>query len=379
MNNSKIEWTDRTDNPIRVKGGGFYCTKVSEGCKNCYAEVVNNRFFNDTHVDYKVMHEPPELELREDILAAWARMSKPKKIFVSSMTDVFGEFVPDEWIFKILDAMIAAPKQQFQLLTKRATRMRQVVYRYCTSRDIKALPANICCMVSVENQKRAVERIAELQQTLCSCRGLSVEPLLGPIRFDDILTNVYANKGSFNYEKTPYLADIVTALSEKNNEREIVVLKGEAVGCTSKSQLHSVLSFIDWVVVGGESGRNARPMHPEWVISLRDQCAKYAVPFFFKQWGEWYTEHITMTDHMPVFKMYRDYQHFTHKDWVNKNNICLDMDGKICHIGKDFQDARYPVVILTKTGRAFSGNELEGIYHKDFPEHFPVTTKEIPA
>src|ERR1700761_2972883 len=101
MINSHIGWTDDTYNPITMEGGGFYCFKVSPGCTNCYAETVNNRFNHDNALPYRNMKEYPNLVLNEGMLAGWARKKKSRKNFLSSMTDVFGEFVPDEWVYKI--------------------------------------------------------------------------------------------------------------------------------------------------------------------------------------------------------------------------------------------------------------------------------------
>lgn len=235
MAKSKIEWTDETDNPIRAKGGGWYCTKVSEGCTNCYAEAINHAGrFGGNGLPYRVMHDPPELELNRDMLAKWARMQKPKRHFVASMTDIFGEFVPDEWIFEILDAMAAAPLQTFQVLTKRIERAAILVPAYLAQCGLGCLPDNIWMGTSIENQARADERLPWLIKIPCKTRFVSCEPLLGPL------------------DLRPWL---------------------ESGG-------------LDWVIVGGESGPHARPMEAEWVRDIRDQCqAAGVLPFFFKQWG----------------------------------------------------------------------------------------------
>ena len=269
MKNSKIGWTDDTNNPIVRADGGFYCFKCSPGCTNCYAEGVNNRFFNETHQPYMNMKEFPELKLKRDMLAKWARMVKPRKIFVSSMTDVFGEFVPDEWVFEILDAMIAAPKQTFQVLTKRAKRCRILVNQYCDRRSIGQLPNNIWIIPSVEDQKRASERIPELMKTRCSVRGLSMEPLIEAVDLTKIL---YQTDGTGPVERREYL-DVINGW-DYSMVGDVRVFDDQC-------------DKIDWVVAGGESGRNARPMHPDWVTKIKDQCVGSFIPFFFKQWGEY--------------------------------------------------------------------------------------------
>ncbi len=263
MINSHIAWTDDTANPITVEGGGFYCAKVSAGCTNCYAEIVNKRICGFQGVkayDFMNMKEPPLLHLKEDMLASWARKKRPRKIFVSSMTDVFGEFVPDHWIIQILDAMVAAPQHIFQVLTKRATRMRYIVEAFCELRGIDVLPQHIWLIVSVENQD-TVDRAVELIATRCITRGLSIEPLLGEINLCLPL----------NLQK--YAEYAIKDSRGSYGLQELYDTK--------------IITHLDWVIVGGESGHKARIMHPEWVYSLKRQCRMHDVPFFFKQWGEW--------------------------------------------------------------------------------------------
>jgi len=254
MKDSKIEWTDDTENIIEVEGGGFYCVKVSRGCKHCYAESFNKRLCGMKGVeayDYKHMKEPPQLVLREDKLAGWARQKRGRKKFVASMTDVFGEFVPDEWVFKMLDAMIAAQQHIFQVLTKRAKRMREVVNAYCIARDIEELPQHIWLMVSVEDQD-ALSRVRELVATRCAIRGLSIEPLVGEVNLCLPSDFQVWQQGQFR------------------NMYDSKLIK-----------------FIHWAIVGGESGAKAEPVNPMWVYSLKRQCDIHDVPFFFKQWGVW--------------------------------------------------------------------------------------------
>lgn len=210
---SAIEWTDATWNPVRG------CTKVSPGCKHCYAETFAERFRGvpghpfEQGFDLRLVPEALELPL------TW---KASRRVFVNSMSDLFHEKVPAAYIRRVFEVIRQAEQHQFQILTKRSERMVEV----CST--IK-LPPNVWLGVSVENQKYT-PRVADLRKVKASVRFLSIEPLLGPIE----------------------------------NLR---------------------LSGIHWVIVGGESGHHARPMDPEWVRSLRDQCARSSVPFFFKQWG----------------------------------------------------------------------------------------------
>ena len=203
-----IEWTEQTWNPVTG------CTKVSQGCKHCYAERLAERFWGDRPFT--------EVRLHPERLAYPASIRRPTKFFVNSMSDLFHEDVPDDFIRAVFDVMAGTPRHVFQVLTKRSARLAELA---------PALPwrPNIWMGVSVEEQ-RVVERIDHLRLTPAHIRFLSLEPLIGPLEGLD-------------------------------------------------------LGGIHWVIVGGESGPGARPMEPGWVRSIRRQCREARVAFFFKQWG----------------------------------------------------------------------------------------------
>lgn len=258
-NNSSIEWTDATWNPI------VGCSRVSEGCRNCYAERFAHRWAGTVETYKGVVESTPNgsrwtgnVKFIESRLDQPLRWRKPRRIFVNSMSDLFHENVPDEWIDRIFAVMALSPQHTFQILTKRPERMLEYFnaerfgYIEAIARKIhgKPLPPgtvmpwplpNVWLGVSVENQKAADERIPLLLQTPAAVRFLSCEPLLGPVD----LTRFSAH---------PLVPNAIP---------------------------------IDWVIAGGESGPGARPMHPDWVRELRDHCQAAGVPFFFKQWGEW--------------------------------------------------------------------------------------------
>ena len=216
--NSKIEWTDATWNPVRG------CTKISPGCKHCYAETFAERFRGVPGHPYE---QGFDLRLVPEKLAEPLKWSTPKMIFVNSMSDLFQVGVSDEYIELVVRVMLKANWHTYQVLTKRSERMRDLLNtKLAFAKDAK----NIWWGVSVENKKHGVPRIKHLQDADTAVRFLSVEPLL-----ED--------------------------LGEVN-------LKG-----------------IHWVIVGGESGNGARPMDADWVRSIRDQCKKQKAAFFFKQWG----------------------------------------------------------------------------------------------
>ena len=216
--NSKIEWTDATWNPVRG------CSKVSPGCANCYAETFAERFRGVPGHPYEYGFD---LRLVPEKLAEPLRWRTPKMVFVNSMSDLFQEEVPDEYIVSVVRVMQLANWHTYQVLTKRSERMQDMLE---TKLKFAAALHHIWWGVSVENKKHGLPRIDHLQTSPARIRFLSVEPLL------------------------------------------------ENLGGLS-------LAGIDWVIVGGESGAGARPMKKSWVLSIRNQCRRAKVPFFFKQWG----------------------------------------------------------------------------------------------
>jgi protein gp37 len=211
--NSEIEWTDATWNPVTG------CTKISPGCKHCYAERMANRLQAMGQANYR---NGFELTLQPQMLDLPLSWKTPKRIFVNSMSDLFHADVPTSFIKQVFEVMRNAHWHQYQVLTKRPERV------LALNSELHWVP-QIWMGVSVESTKYAY-RIDHLRQTDAHVKFLSLEPLLG-------------------------------ALPNLN------------------------LEGIDWAIVGGESGPGARPIDPEWVIDLRDQCSEARVPFFFKQWG----------------------------------------------------------------------------------------------
>lgn len=243
MTRTSIEWTDETWNPVTG------CDKVSPGCDHCYAETIAHRFAGGPAFPngFDVTLHPERLGLP----LGWR---KPRRVFVNSMSDLFHTNVSDEYIARVFATMARAERHTFQVLTKRPARMRSLIsdggqrlLEATTDEETAGalygapwpLP-NVWLGVSAEDQRWADIRIPALFGTPAAVRFVSAEPLLGPIDLT-----------------SPRLLapDVLTGR-------------------------------LDWVIVGGESGRGARPMHPDWARSLRDQCSAAAVPFHFKQWGE---------------------------------------------------------------------------------------------
>lgn len=219
---TSIEWTDETWNPVTG------CVKVSPGCKHCYAETFAERF-RGTIMPSGRQHpffDGFDPRLRPERLTQPFSWRSPRRVFVNSMSDLFGDFVPDSFLGRVFDVMRQTPAHTYQVLTKRSERLRE----WTSQHPWLATTPHIWLGVSVEDRRYGVPRIDDLRAATAAVRFLSIEPLL------------------------------------------------ESLGILNLSQL-------DWIIVGGESGHYARPMDEQWVREIRDQCIKQHKAFFFKQWG----------------------------------------------------------------------------------------------
>jgi len=283
---SSIEWTDATWNPVTG------CTKVSHGCDHCYAETFAERFRG---VPGHHFTNGFDIQLRPDKLHLPLEWRKPRRVFVNSMSDLFHDQVPDEYIADVFVVMALAKRHTFQVLTKRHARMRallnsgprwrELLYQalsWAAGTDL-SIPAatfaairqwihnlgwesgplpNVWLGVSAENQATANLRVPALLDTPAEIRFVSAEPLLGPVD----LTRL---------QRRPNATAVIDALSGDVWSNKTGEIYAAAPG------------RIDWVIVGGESGPGARPMHPNWARALRDQTTKAKRAFLFKQWGNW--------------------------------------------------------------------------------------------
>lgn len=322
-----IEWTDATWNPIRG------CSRVSEGCRNCYAETVAGRF-SGPGLPYEGLIAKGgqwngNITLVPGLLDQPLRWRRPRRIFVNSMSDLFHENVPDDFIDKVFAVMALAPQHTFQVLTKRPDRMLEYLTKrtdptgvlpvrfasaefsskagYSTYPWRFPLP-NVWLGVSAEDQKTADERIPLLLQTPAAVRWISAEPMLGPINLE------------MYFEQWP----------DHNGVRVVQGYPG-----------------LDWVVVGGESGSEARPMHPDWASSLRDQCKDADVPFLFKQWGEWLPVDCPWEQDSPAP--------------LANNERWMNADGGHGFHGKQ-------VWRMRRLGKKRTGRLLDGVQHDEYPK-----------
>lgn len=366
---SAIEWTDATWNPI------VGCDIVSPGCTNCYAMGIAARIermaHGETHYagSTKTVKDKPvwtgKLALAPDhILTAPLRWRKPRRIFVNSMGDLFHKSVPDEWIDPVFAVMALTPHHTHQVLTKRSDRMRkylshgdfagnvrswlndrgpglgltdQQIVAACAAISDGPL-ANVWLGVSAEDQKRADMRIPDLLATPAAVRWVSAEPLLGPIDFSRYLWPVHG------WWRSPH-----RSYAEAKAAGAVHGLKRQAL-------VSAHARFLDWIVVGGESGAGARPMHPDWARSIRDQCKAAVAPFFFKQWGNW----------AEFYDRDRD-----DPDWRR----CPTLDNQMgpgaeryhnLAGGIGFHGER--VVAMRNVGKKNAGRLLDGVEHNAMPE-----------
>lgn len=287
---SKIEWTDRTWNPV------VGCIRVSDGCRNCYAERMAARLASTPkapqygglarHSAFGPRWTGLVRTLPEKLVEP-LRWRKPRRVFVCSMSDLFHEDVPNAFIAAVFGVMAACPQHTFQVLTKRPERARwwlratsawadpvdavrcfavaEVHIRVDESNTPGWPLPNVWLGTSVEDQATADARIPELLQCPAAVRFISYEPALGPV------------------DLSRWLPKPCRAMFfDEEAAKAYGVPVGEEVSGTLRNE-----PLLNWVIAGGESGPGARPAHPDWFRSVRDQCQTAGVPFFFKQWGAW--------------------------------------------------------------------------------------------
>lgn len=359
---SDIEWTDATWTPLKARNPkdgktGWHCVKISPACTRCYAATFNMRRLPNggTGLDY-VATSDAETYLDEKTLLQPLGWRKPKRVFVCSMTDLFGEWVTDEIIDRVFAVMALCPQHTFQVLTKRADRMADYCNAIGKTRRIMSIARelaagrgtammnraavqvfplpNVWLGVSVENQKYADERIPHLLNTPAAVRFLSIEPLLGPVNFMRVLVEHKLSLGA---------------------------------GKSLRPENMPVAPKLHWSIVGGESGREARPMNPHWVYDIRDQCRASGTAFFLKQFGEWapwgcsgiasgWTRTRVVGD-----KIYGKLHNSDFQDGYKEIPVLE---------GKDFETRFLEpgMVGVVRVGKKLAGRLLDGKEYNEFPE-----------
>ena len=362
---SRIEWTEATWNPVTG------CSKVSPGCKHCYALREWPRLSANPKTVY-FDREFADVMCHPERLIDPLRWNKPRKVFVNSMSDLFHEDVPFEFIDRVFAIMALSQQHTFQVLTKRAERMANYMKSLTFNKEhqqrvadaaealgyaigpgleaihLGRLQKAVCSLsvdsahylrqallgtlpnvwmgVSIENQETADERMPFLLQTPAAVRWISMEPLIGPV--------------SFRWAKW---VDHDALQEERGKVWELDGLEG-----------------IHWVVLGGESGPKARPMHPLWVRAIRDQCENAAVPFFFKQWGEW----VPRSD---CFHTFEDGKSCADYDPGATRWPCI----KLTEEGNNGRDLSHEfegeTAYMQRTGKKFAGRLLDGELHDAYP------------
>lgn len=318
--NSTIEWTDHTFNPWEG------CQKVGPGCDRCYAEVRNSRFAGGTAINWG-----PGAPRRRTSVSNWnkplawnkahaeffAVYGRRQRVFCASLADVFDNAVSDDWRADLFDLILATPNLDWLLLTKRIGNVTGMApYDWTCQR--RGWPAHVWIGATIVNQEEADRDIPKLLAVPAARRFLSMEPLLGAV--DLRLQRPVTDKD--RQDMDGYCSHITTAAG---------------------AGLH-------WVIVGGESGAGARPMHPDWAFDLRDQCATAGVPFLFKQWGEW-----TPGVNVEGTRGTVDTAHWFNECWsYGRENLA-----SFGHVD-DEPD-------LYRVGKKAAGRLLEGVQHDGFP------------
>ncbi len=299
MGKTKIEWTDRVWNPTTG------CTKVSQGCKHCYAERMAGRIWGERKFTDIVCHM--------DRLEIPLRWKQPQRIFVDSMSDLFHEQVPFGFVQLVFEMMFQADQHTYQILTKRPERMLEFITRYAPndwiSRGFPWPLPNVWLGVSAENQETADQRIPVLLRTPAAVRFVSAEPLLGPMFIQGFLLDGW----------------------------------------------HKYAPRLNWLIVGGESGPGARPMHPDWARGLRDQCQVTGTKFFFKQWGEWSPASANEVDENGVWKGRGEAKYV----WGTEK-CGYYCDEAVGHV--DHREA-----LMKRVGKKKAGRMLDGREWNEFP------------
>ncbi|WP_321946601.1 phage Gp37/Gp68 family protein [Paraburkholderia sp. J10-1] len=345
--NSKIEWTDHTFNAWEG------CQKVGPGCDHCYAETRNARFAGGIAINWgpgaprrrtSAANWRKPLQWNRNAGVFYAQHRRRQRVFCSSLADVFDNAVDPQWRADLFRLIAQTPNLDWQLLTKRIGNVRGMLVDTGMPCD---MPPNVWLGATIVNQEEANRDIEKLLMTPARRRFLSMEPLLGPVDlqpwFDP--TGMCCGQEMQSCEDCPASAQWIHGPTTEYADE----------GSSYKSP------GIDWVIVGGESGPHARPMHPQWARDIRDQCTEAGVPYLFKQWGEW----------VPRSACYHRF---------GDGSSCSDIDPnckrwpyvvRLTESGHDGSRLEHVDggcdTYMQKVGKVFAGRLLDGRTHDEFP------------
>lgn len=347
--NSKIEWTDHTFNPW------IGCTKVSQACDHCYAEVSTpSRTLGVTwgagQERLRTSKANWALPVRWNAQAEAfrAQHGRRQRVFCASLADVFDNEVPVQWRRDLFDLIAATPNLDWLLLTKRIGNARNL-YGGAYLDSARAWPANVWLGATICNQEEADRDIPKLLRTPARVRFLSMEPLLGPVD----LAHLDLDGDSEMDALQPYTWE--TEIEKwRGTDPDWVEQFEDWFGHKPGERTGPMHATLDWVIVGGESGHQARPMHPDWARRLRDQCAAAGVPFLFKQWGEWAPVG-TSAVHPESTRIPGNLCRVTLDGVTADHHVAISTDG-----GRERYEIR-------RVGKKAAGRQLDGVQHDGYP------------
>jgi protein gp37 len=323
MSVTTIEWTQRPGTVGETWNPTTGCNKVDRGCKNCYAEVMHRRLQAMGQAKYAKDFLDGAVE-QDDTLNIPMRWTKPRTVFVNSMSDLFHEHVSFEFITEVMQVIQLTPQHTYLVLTKRP----EVAQRYWTHMDLTTPggwrpPTNLWMGTSAHDQASAVKRLPALLSLKGVLHFLSYEPAVGALDLTKLVI-----------QESPLYRVVHDGL------KGWMMLQKKKEGWTDL-MAHGGLR-LDWVIMGGESGPKADPMHPAWARAMRDQCKEAGVPFFFKQWGLW----------QPITYRQGDAQEIYIKFELGHNERLLDQ----------------PLQNMVRVGKGAAGHELDGETWQQFPD-----------